>query len=328
KALEKEPERRYQSAAELGADLRRWLRDEPVEARPASGWYRARKFARRNRALVGGAASAFALLVAGVVGTSAGMARAVEARGLAEREAERARSAAADAEREAAISRAKSDFLINRMLLAVTPEEAMGREVTAREVFAAAAGAVDEAFAERPVVLGSLRTTLGRALLAVGDPEGAEASLRAAVAALERAGAIDGPEGVEALQNLVSTLFRRGRYAECAALAERLAAEIAERDPRDRAVYELRSAAASALHNLGERDRALGLLEAAHAECSAVLGAEHEQTQSLAINLAYALEDAGRGREALPLYEGVARAREAALGAEHPRTLVALNNLA
>src|SRR5690606_32158509 len=79
KALEKEPERRYQSAAELGADLRRWLRDEPVEARPASGWYRARKFARRNRALVGGAASAFALLVAGVVGTSAGMARAVEA---------------------------------------------------------------------------------------------------------------------------------------------------------------------------------------------------------------------------------------------------------
>lgn len=53
KALETEPKRRYASAVAFGADLGRYLADEPVIARPASRVYRCRKFVRRNRALVG-----------------------------------------------------------------------------------------------------------------------------------------------------------------------------------------------------------------------------------------------------------------------------------
>jgi tetratricopeptide (TPR) repeat protein len=49
KALEKEPAQRYQGAAELAADLRRYLEGLPVLARPAGGLYRARKFVGRNR---------------------------------------------------------------------------------------------------------------------------------------------------------------------------------------------------------------------------------------------------------------------------------------
>jgi eukaryotic-like serine/threonine-protein kinase len=49
RALEKDRALRYQGAAELGDDLRRWLAGMPVEARPASALYRARKFAGRNR---------------------------------------------------------------------------------------------------------------------------------------------------------------------------------------------------------------------------------------------------------------------------------------
>jgi non-specific serine/threonine protein kinase/serine/threonine-protein kinase len=49
KALEKEPARRYQRAADLSADLRRHLEGRPVEARAGGAWYRARKFARRHR---------------------------------------------------------------------------------------------------------------------------------------------------------------------------------------------------------------------------------------------------------------------------------------
>ena len=65
KALEKEPGRRYQSAAALADDLRRFLKNEPILARPASAIYQLRKVARRNRALVLGAAATFVALVIG-----------------------------------------------------------------------------------------------------------------------------------------------------------------------------------------------------------------------------------------------------------------------
>ncbi len=49
KAIRKEPERRYSSAADLGSDLRRYLAGHPVLARPDTLSYRAAKFLRRNR---------------------------------------------------------------------------------------------------------------------------------------------------------------------------------------------------------------------------------------------------------------------------------------
>ena len=67
KALEKDRDRRYQSAAELAADIRRYLSDEPIVARPASTLYQLRKFARRNRGLVGGVAGAMGILVVALV---------------------------------------------------------------------------------------------------------------------------------------------------------------------------------------------------------------------------------------------------------------------
>ncbi|MEO1087147.1 MAG: serine/threonine-protein kinase, partial [Acidobacteriota bacterium] len=49
KALRKEPERRYRSVRELGADLERYLADQPVDARPATRTYRVGKWLRRHR---------------------------------------------------------------------------------------------------------------------------------------------------------------------------------------------------------------------------------------------------------------------------------------
>ncbi len=49
KALEKDRSRRYVSAAALADDVKRYLREETVEARPPSRWYLFSKFARRNR---------------------------------------------------------------------------------------------------------------------------------------------------------------------------------------------------------------------------------------------------------------------------------------
>jgi len=68
KALEKEPARRYQSAAELAADVRRHLANEPVLARRPGWGYRTRKFVRRHRVGVTAAALVTASLVAGLGG--------------------------------------------------------------------------------------------------------------------------------------------------------------------------------------------------------------------------------------------------------------------
>jgi WD40 repeat protein len=67
KALAKDRARRYPSAGELAADIRRYLHNEPIRARPPSALYQLTKFARRHKALVGGVAGVFAALLAGTV---------------------------------------------------------------------------------------------------------------------------------------------------------------------------------------------------------------------------------------------------------------------
>jgi len=62
KAIDKEPAQRYQCAAELGADLRRFLEDRPILARPSSAVERTWRWCKRNRA-VSAMGAAVALLV-------------------------------------------------------------------------------------------------------------------------------------------------------------------------------------------------------------------------------------------------------------------------
>jgi serine/threonine protein kinase len=69
KALEKDRSRRYQTAAELSADIGRYLRNEPILARPHSALYQLRKFARRNRGLALALCGVLLALVAGLAST-------------------------------------------------------------------------------------------------------------------------------------------------------------------------------------------------------------------------------------------------------------------
>ncbi len=65
KALEKDRNRRYETANSMALDVARYLHDEPVLACPPSAWYRFRKFARRHKAgLQIAAAAALVLLLA------------------------------------------------------------------------------------------------------------------------------------------------------------------------------------------------------------------------------------------------------------------------
>lgn len=187
KALEKAPERRYQSAAELAADVRRHLADLPITARPATTAYQLSKFARRNTALVGGVVAAFVLLTAGVVGTSIGLVRARTAQKLAERRENDARIAARTAENS-------EQFLIS-MLTAANPLVSRNRELTVRELLDEAAMKVDAQLADEPAVALRTRLALGRTYLSINATEPAQAQ---ADAALQLATRVFGERSVEA----------------------------------------------------------------------------------------------------------------------------------
>ena len=103
KALEKDKTRRYGSAAELAADIRRYLADEPVEARPASLSYQLQKFARRHKAVAWGAAAVFVVLIGGIVVSASQAARARRAEAIALEQRDKTRS-----ERDRAVSAERS----------------------------------------------------------------------------------------------------------------------------------------------------------------------------------------------------------------------------
>ncbi|MCX5663059.1 MAG: protein kinase [Planctomycetota bacterium] len=112
KALEKEKTRRYQSANELASDLKRYLGNEPIAARPPGTWYQARKFVQRNKLLAGATLVVFVVLVLGVIATSWQAVRATNAQRLAvqqksEADAARQAEAAQRALAEAAAEQSK-----------------------------------------------------------------------------------------------------------------------------------------------------------------------------------------------------------------------------
>src|SRR5262249_33938675 len=97
KCLEKDRNRRYQTASGLAQDIERFLNEEPIEAGPPSPVYRLRKFAGKNRKWLAAAAT-FVLLLAGGAGVSTW--QAVRARS-AEKDALLARDDEAEQRRQA-----------------------------------------------------------------------------------------------------------------------------------------------------------------------------------------------------------------------------------
>jgi tetratricopeptide (TPR) repeat protein len=73
KCLEKDRNRRYETANGLARDVERYLHDEPVQACPPSAWYRLRKFGRRNRVALMLASVVTAALVVLLAGLAVGI---------------------------------------------------------------------------------------------------------------------------------------------------------------------------------------------------------------------------------------------------------------
>lgn len=239
KALEKDKTRRYASAEAFGADIRRWLANEPIAARPASTWYHAAKFARRNKGLVAGLALAMLLLVAGLIGVSFALreaiaaevrandakraamtneALAVTARAEEQKQREKAEDAQKRAEHDrkrAEIDRDKSvliaDFLV-KTLSAVSAERALGRDTALLE--AMLDGAVQRLengeLAKAPEAELFLRGQLGPSYVQISKPEKAKQLLEPALAT-HRA---NGTESREVTQVMTSLALARQQLGD------------------------------------------------------------------------------------------------------------------
>jgi serine/threonine protein kinase len=100
KALEKDRNRRYESANSLGRDVERYLHDEPVEACPPTTGYKLRKFARKHKTGLATAGGFIALLVIGTAVSAWQAVRATQAETVAQANENKSRAHAAQAEQK------------------------------------------------------------------------------------------------------------------------------------------------------------------------------------------------------------------------------------
>ena len=91
KAIQKHPDDRYKTVSEFATDIKRFLNNEPVSARPGSNFYKLRKSVSRNRVLWGSAACIVAALMVGTVLATIGLVRAINAEKIAELRLEQSR---------------------------------------------------------------------------------------------------------------------------------------------------------------------------------------------------------------------------------------------
>lgn len=321
KALARDREQRYASAAELAADLRRCLRHEPISARPAGTLYHLGRFARRNRALTATAAAAAALLTGAAAFSTWQMLRAREAE-------QRSVAAFRRAQTEAARAAAINDFL-TRMLTHVDPAAAQGYDTALlRRLLDEAAGALDVEFADQPDVRADLQHTVGRVYLALNELQ--PAAVHAAAATAWRAAQL-GPQAPATLASralLAAVRVAQGRYAE----AEELYRDVWV--ARTAALGDVHAETLTARYGLAGVLWRLDRIEEATRELTAALGAMqthlglgHDVTLEAQNGLALLRMERGEHAAALDLLERVRDTWTRTKGPQHPATLVVERNL-
>jgi hypothetical protein len=167
KAMEKERERRYSSAGAMAADIRRFLADEPIIARPATRVYHLKKFRQAQQDAGGrpGATAAALLVGTSRLAPACTSRQRRHARGRRPRRASprhgrrRRATAKVAAERSARRAKAVNEFILQRMLRAADPRKD-GREVKVADVLDKAAAETASFFSQDPDTEAEIRRAL------------------------------------------------------------------------------------------------------------------------------------------------------------------------
>ncbi len=199
KAVEKEPGRRYQSAAALAEDIQRALNNQPILAQSPSTVYQIRKLVARHKAGFGFVVAVGVLLVA-----FAG-AMAVDAGSIA-RQRDRANH-------EAQVAEQVSTFLINLFQVS-KPEKAQGKVITARELLDKGAHSIQADRTMDPEVKASLLNTMGDAYSSLGFFQSSQPLLATALATRRRLFGADSVPVAQTLRDLGLLARNRGETTQ------------------------------------------------------------------------------------------------------------------
>lgn len=313
KALEKDKSRRYASASDLGADIERYLRNEPITARPPSASYQLKKFGLRHRGLIAALAAIFIVLVAGIA--------------VATTMALRAREAEAEA-------RAVSDFLQNDVLeqagssAQAEANSTPSPHLEVRTALDRAAARIPGKFAKQPLVEASIRQTIGNAYDDLGFYDEAARQDELALAIRRRVlGAAD-PETQRSLDRLAVVYRLQGQYAKAEPLRQELL------HVRERLLGDNHPDTLDAMNNLALLYRYEG--KNALAEPLYIRAVEgirlrklvNAQSVGTESNLAQLYNDEGKYAEAEKLFEEALAGAPSAYGPDAPGTFTIMNNLA
>ncbi len=211
-ALAREPERRYGSVDGLAADVRAYLEDRPVSARPPTAVYHLTMFARRHKVLVAAASMIIVLLIATIVGTSFGLNKATQARDVAQLERDRAQ--------------ATLDF-ITKVFSSADPEEG-GRGVLLVDLLKTAALDLEANKSLTEGIRGALHLTLGETFAAIDDTVGAQHHLEKATQLLARNDGPLAPITLRAHSAWIRSLLGVNRVEDARVQCELVKAGIAE----------------------------------------------------------------------------------------------------
>jgi eukaryotic-like serine/threonine-protein kinase len=291
KALEKDRNRRYETANGFAMDIQRYLSDEAVHACPPSAAYRFQKFARRNKALLATTSLVAAALILGLAGTSWQALRATHAERLAIVERDEKETA-----RGEAIESAQREAKQREMAEAAAEAERQARQSESEQ--RAAAEAAERRAVEEAAVAKAVSEFLREDMIA---PAGLEEQLAA--------GFEPDPD-----IRLITLLERAQQKLESRFLDQ----------PRIRA--EIQEALASAFQATGRYDQSLALIQKVHNYHLETLGEQHLDTIISMSNLAHALHNTGQWERSIPMYRQAINLRKEHQGAEHPELLSAMSD--
>jgi tetratricopeptide (TPR) repeat protein len=317
KALEKDPDRRYQSARELADDICRYMNDQPILARPASAAYRLRKFVSRHRTIVGGIAATITALVFGLV--------------LYAAEARQARTEAAKSQYEADKAMAINNFMTNdffTMLLTAAQTDPAGERLPVSEMINTAAAGIPEMFSDRPAIEAAVRNEVGTINYNIGSLDQAAEQYEAALQLWESELGPEHPDTLKAVNNLGQVSLRLGLGDDAErlyrrALQGRLNA-LGESNPYTLATM---NNLAELLRGTGRIDQAEVMLRRAYQLQLATSGPDDKQTLIVMANLGSLLAQREHYAEAADLHRTVFETMRRTLGNKHITTLHAQREL-
>jgi serine/threonine protein kinase len=313
KALEKERSRRYASASEFAADIRRYLNNEPVLAVPPSLAYRARKFSRRHRA-------ALLMLSAFVVVLVAAAAISTWQSVVARRQRDRA-------DAEAATAKAVSEFLQNDLLSQADPtaqggtQSAPDPDVKARTLLDRAAASVSKRFAGQPLIESEIQDTMAHAYEGLGLYAESEQHLRRAYELSASHRGPDAPETLDMLMALSGRLMELNKYADAVIMAktafDRETSKLGPEDPKT--VVAMQNLGVAYLYT-NQYAEAEPLLKKALEVQSRSNGYDNKDTLNSSDSLAQLYIDQSRYAEASAVLAKGLESYRRVYGPEHPFT--------